>query len=176
MLIQGIPSEGSESEGEEEEEGKGPSYTAEQIATLRHIIITQRRADALEKMETVVLGKQSGDTIRMFNTSFSYEIFQKIPPVIRKIAKKNPPAQFDDLFALTSNLHEYDVWMMDYEDSDMLKRLLTQLGNAWKKLLAMSDEQLGIDSEFTRPGVTRLLEKFAETARNNPEQMRFKFK
>ena len=33
---------------------------------------------------------------------------------------------------------------------------------AWKKLLAHSDEELGIDPEFTRPGIEALLENFDE--------------
>ena len=40
---------------------------------------------------------------------------------------------------------------------------LTALGNAWKKLLALPDSTLGIDAEFTRPGIEALLGKLADT-------------
>ena len=36
------------------------------------------------------------------------------------------------------------------------------LGKAWSTLLAHTDAELGIDSEYTRPGIEALLNEFAE--------------
>ena len=43
------------------------------------------------------------------------------------------------------------------------------LANAWK-LLAHSDEELGIDAEFTRPGIEDLLNKLKDNISNIPDQ------
>lgn len=37
------------------------------------------------------------------------------------------------------------------------------LGKAWSDLLAHSDAELGIDTEYTRPGTEALLDRFAES-------------
>lgn len=44
------------------------------------------------------------------------------------------------------------------------------LAKAWRKLLAHSDEELGIDTEYTRPGIVDLLNKFKENIVNIPDQ------
>ena len=40
---------------------------------------------------------------------------------------------------------------------------MQKLGAAWSDLLAHTDAELGIDSEYTRPGVEALLDVFAES-------------
>jgi hypothetical protein len=182
IIIEGIESSDEEDEDETKEvsptakEAKKKEATAEQVANLRHIVITQRREEALEKMGKAVLGAQYGDSFMMFTTSFSYEILENIPKQIEKIKrKKDPSEKFDLLFALTYNLDQYDTWLNDYEDSAAVKSLITKLGNTWKKLLAMSDEELKIDPEFTRPGVMKFLENFAETVEDAPETFHFKY-
>lgn len=46
-----------------------------------------------------------------------------------------------------------------------MEEAIKSVAAAWKKLLANSDAALGIDAEFTRPGVMALLEKVAKTMR-----------
>ena len=36
------------------------------------------------------------------------------------------------------------------------------LGSAWKGLLKLSDTELGIDGEFTRPGIVAMLEQLED--------------
>lgn len=182
MIIEGIESSDDEDD-DDETKGISPTAkktkkepTAEQVANLRHIIITQRREEALKKMGKVILGEQYGDSIMMFTTSFSYRILENIPKEIEKIKRrKDASEKFDLLFALTYNLDRYDSWLNDYEDSAAVKSLITKLGNTWKKLLAMSDDELKIDPEFTRPGVMKFLENFAETVEDAPESFHFRY-
>jgi hypothetical protein len=178
VIIQGV--EQSEEEEEETETGKKAKkkkeLTAEQVSTLRHFVATERREKAFEKMGKVVLGDQYGDSCMMFNTSFSDEMCAVVPNEIEKIKrKKDHSEQFDLLFALTYVLNKYDIWLTDYEDSDGIQSLLTKLGNTWKKLLAMSNDELKIDPEFTRPAVMKFLEKFTDTVKDAPETFRFKY-
>ena len=37
---------------------------------------------------------------------------------------------------------------------------MVALGKAWSELLPLSDEELDIDPEYTRPGIIGLLERF----------------
>lgn len=169
--------EEDEEDDDEAEDDENKVYTAEQISKLRHVLITENRAAALERAEKLVLGDQYGQGFAMFNTSFSNRLFRTVPAAITAISKKASAAdRFDELYALTKSLFETDVWMNDYDDSAGLKKLLTALGGAWKKLLALSDEELVIDAEFTRPGVLALLQKFADLAECGPENAKFKYK
>jgi len=93
------------------------------------------------------------------NTSFSYYTFDQIPKEIQKIMRKHTNAEkYNHLLALLIvELCDYPSWKADFEDSAALQSLLTKLGNAWKKLLALSDVELGIDGEFTRPATMKIL-------------------
>jgi hypothetical protein len=41
--------------------------------------------------------------------------------------------------------------------------IILSIGQSWKKLLALSNEELNIDAEFTREGIKALLHIFSET-------------
>lgn len=81
--------------------------------------------------------------------------------------KLNPDSKkFDAMFALTYCLNDFDIWMNDNEcwgEGGELEQAITLLGKTWKKLLKKSNEELGIDAEYTRKGIEALLEKFEET-------------
>ena len=145
---------------------------------MRFIIITSQRARFIEEMTKQLLGDQFGDSFVMLNTSFSYRVFYFVPREITRINKiKLPSEKFDHLLGLTYSLLNHDVWMNDYEytDTGTLKSLLTRLGNSWKSIIHLTDEELGIDSEFTRPGIEALLKEFAKTAFQGPDNMKFKW-
>lgn len=55
---------------------------------------------------------------------------------------------------------ESDYWMIDHEVGWGGEKFVAGLARLWKKVLAKSDEELGIDAEFTRPGVVCFLESF----------------
>ena len=45
--------------------------------------------------------------------------------------------------------------------------MLNDLGRLWETVLIKSDTKLGIDSEFTRPGVIAFLDKFAKKVKDS---------
>ena len=70
------------------------------------------------------------------------------------------PARFDALLGLTVALKSFDHWMNDnecYEPGGACEKAVAHLAAAWKALLRHGDDALGIDAEFTRPGVEALL-------------------
>jgi len=166
MVIRGITrTRGEDSESEEddedsEEEEDTSKYTADEMKTLRYVFITKERESHLDKMKDYVLGEQANDMVMMFNTSFSYGIrdgFYEYRNVSWK-KLKTPAEKFDSLFAYTYLLKMYDVWMHDNEGD--MEDMVEGLAALWKGLLKKSDEKLGIDPEYTRPGVLALLEDF----------------
>ena len=70
--------------------------------------------------------------------------------------------------------------MMDNEEwgeGGELDRCINMLAAAWKKLLKSSNEELGIDAEYTRPGVENMLTRFQElVAETDSVAAEFKWK
>ena len=59
-----------------------------------------------------------------------------------------------------------------------MEGMVKGLARLWKNILKRSDEDLGIDGEYTRPGVMAMLESFQESiesAESDPP-FRFRFK
>jgi hypothetical protein len=120
------------------------------------------------EMETLVLGEQAGDPIMMFTTRFSYDVIEAMETFFGRLtkSKKKEPLwkTFDKLYALTFVLHSHDHWMFDHEvgwgrewgGAKVVKRLAKE----WKDVLGHSDEELGIDKEYMRPGIVCMLEQF----------------
>jgi hypothetical protein len=52
---------------------------------------------------------------------------------------------------------------------------ICRLAKAWRKLLAHTDEELGMDTVFTRPGIVKLLENFQKNVSEIPDQNYYKF-
>lgn len=171
MLIVGVKAEGDEEE-EEEDEGQSSEdgeaeYSEEQMARLRHILINTSRDKALKAaVKFATLGQQD-DGMCMFNTHSGNQIIFGIPGEVRKaMKKKSLPERFNTLFALTHSLLEFDFWMHDnecYEERGEAEEAVSKLGEAWRTLLKKKDQDLGIDADYTRPGIEALLRKFADT-------------
>jgi hypothetical protein len=85
---------------------------------------------------------------------------------VKKAMKlKTDSQKLDAMFALTYSLNLMDCWMNDnelYGEDEELEQVITLLGMTWKQLLQKSNEELGIDGEYTRQGIEALLEKFEE--------------
>lgn len=161
MMIVGI--EGDEDDEDEEDDEKPEvDYSEEQLATLRYVLITNKREKALDKFMQFA-DPDDG----FFTTSTGNQIIMQIPGEVNKILKmKAIPDRFDALFALTYCLNDLDMWMNDnecWEEGGDLAKAVKVLGNAWKNLLKSSDAELGIDAEFTRPGTLALLSKFEDS-------------
>jgi len=164
-LIRGISrddedEDDEDEDSEEEEEVDKSKYTAEQMETLRYVMITKNREDKLNEMNELVLGDQAGGSFMCFNTSFSYDVMDAFYHLKNKLwaRAKGPDAKFDLLFAFTQNVERYDCWMHDNEGG--MEDWVKDLGSMWKRLLKNPDEKLDIDSEFTRPGIICFLDLF----------------
>ena len=99
---------------------------------------------------------------RLFNTSFSYQVRDGFYDFKSTLYAKVKTAadKFDLLFAFTYNLKQFDTWMHDNEGD--MDGMVKGLASMWKRLLKNDDEKLGIDAEYTRPGIIQFLEDFKE--------------
>jgi hypothetical protein len=164
ILIRGISTGSDDSDGEEEDEDDEDTskYTAEQMSTLRVVLIDKKRQGRLDEMRRFLLGDQADRGFMMFNTSYTNEVkwgFNEFK--WRKYPRARTPAdKFDLLFAYTYNLGQYDDWMHDNEGD--MGGMVKSLAGMWKKLLKNDDERLNIDSEYSRPGVEEFLRNMKE--------------
>lgn len=157
-MIKGIDGDDESEDDEEEDKSK---YTTEQMNSLRYIMVTKNLEKQFHAMQKLVLGDQADEELMMFDTSFSMDVLHSWHHLKRRAFPKHkqPAQKLDLLIAYTSNLQEYDVWMHDNEGG--MEVLVKGLAAAWKQLLQNNtDEQLGWDIEYTKPGVLELLEQF----------------
>lgn len=64
------------------------------------------------------------------------------------------------LLGYTSAIKESDVWMHDHEYGWGGEVFLDELAKCWKAVLKRSNEESGIDAEYSRPGIICFLEQF----------------
>mmetsp|Transcript_56572 Transcript_56572/g.164086 ORF Transcript_56572/g.164086 Transcript_56572/m.164086 type:complete len:245 (-) Transcript_56572:185-919(-) len=174
LMTKGIQVDHDE-DSDDEEGSDNSKYTEEQMASLRFVLINQNRSDQLDRMRGFILGEQADSNFLMFNTSFAWDVrdgFYYFKEMFNKIKKW--PEKFDILFAYTHELHQYDCWMHDNEGE--LDDMVSQLASMWKRLLKKDDVTLGIDAEYTRPGVVTFLEKFKTTIEACYSEPPFQFK
>ena len=146
----------------------------EEVAACRILVITKERAAAIEAAQKFAMGRDGSDSdsdddggFVMFDTSTGNAVVAGIADAVaRAVARTSKPARFDHLLALTYALQQEDTWARDnemWEDGDEMQSACAKLAAAWKKLLGEStNEQLGCDEEFTRPGTEALLEDFGK--------------
>jgi hypothetical protein len=171
ILIRGIArtprgdnDDDDDDESDEEEEQDNSKFTSAQMQDLRFVAVTKERADAIDQMEQLLLGDQAGSSFMMFNTSFSYQVlgvFEHLKKLLT--GTKSWTQKFNLLFAFTSTIDRYDVWMHDHEGGWGGEIMLKALATRWKNVLKKTDAELGTDPEYTRPGVICFLEKFKKT-------------
>jgi hypothetical protein len=135
-------------------------HTAEQVSRLRHVLLPPARKAAFS---AALSAAEQGDG----NTHAGNMVIYRIPRQVKAaLAKPTPAQRFDALFALTFALNVYDNWMQDnecWEEGGECEKAVAVLAKAWQALLLCSNDELGIDASFSRPGVEALLMKFANT-------------
>ena len=151
-----------EEDSKEDEEPK--EYPVEKLNEMRILLITERRRKLFDKYEKIVNPNDGWSNTHTGNT-----VIFNIPNEVKKINKiKDVSEKFDSLLCLTLNLEQNDMWMRDNEcwgekgDGNKLDGCIKILSKAWKGLYDKSNEELGIDSEFTRPALECLLKIFSE--------------
>ena len=150
---------------EEEEDGVDPdAYTNEEVSRMWHVLINANREKLTKKYQKFVTGGQGG--MMCFNTHSGNMLIQRLGPELATIMNKPLPDRFDSLFALTYFINTYDDWLNDneeYGESGMLRFVLSALLDNWKRVLAKTDKELGIDAEFTRPAASAMINSFVDT-------------
>ena len=177
MVIRGIICDEDDDDDDESEytDEENAKYTEKQMGTVRHVLLTKNRSKQLEAMYDFILGEQAGDSCLMFNTSFSYAILGGFDEFLRRYKNKKSMSQkFDFLYGYTYNLKGNDTWMHDNEGD--MDGMVEDLAKMWKNLLKNDDEKLGIDSEYTRPGVFQLLNDFKEKIESCYSEPPFRFR
>lgn len=173
MGIEDSDDEEDEDDDEENSEEDQPQvekiYTEEEMAKLRHVLLTERRANLITEMEKVILGDQHQDLVKMLNTSYSNHITSAVPQQIIFASAKPLPEQFDHVFGITKAIQNYDNWIYDYDDYDAIQNMLDLLAETWKGILTHSNEELEIDVEYTRPGIEKMLQNFEKLLINCEE-------
>ena len=157
VMIKGIQDD--DDSDEEEKEVDKSKYTEKQMRSLRCVMTTKSRSDQLDQMHDLILGDQADSSVMCFNTSFSYEVLDSWEQLeSRFLPRKSISKKFDILFAYTFLLLRFDTWMTDNEGG--MDVVVKGLGAAWKKLLKNSDEKIGWDTKYTKPGIMELLKQF----------------
>lgn len=170
-----------EEEGEERQK-KGPPTrpTEEDIKNIRMIMMPDARAEEMERVEKELLGDQYGQGFTMHNTSFSYDVYDLWVGEVKQDYNnmRKWGEKFDLLLAFTSAIMDHNTWMHDHETGWEGDKMLKEMGERWKKLLKKSDDVLGIDAKFTRPGVICMLEQFKkaiDSLDQDTYDLKFKF-
>jgi hypothetical protein len=158
MLVIGIVNEDSDEDSDEDNE-----YNEEQIASLRYILINDARDKALKHGHYFASCGQCEKQYSTWYKSDGRKLIFGIPSEVKTaMAKKTIPERFDALFALTHGLQQFDFWMNRWEEADAMGKAINGIAVAWAGLLKCSNTELGIDAEYTRPGINALLGEFGD--------------
>ncbi len=153
LLIRGIDGEGRAPE----------ELTQEQLASVRLIIAGPELQGRLDEAEEALLGEQYGHDVLMFDTFFGDEVAGFLRWALEEArAQESHAARLEHDLAVLFLLNRHDSWVADHECGWGAEPLLEELAEDFRRLLAKSSAELGIDDEFTRPGILCLLEEFAE--------------
>lgn len=154
--------------GEEGEDSEDAQFTEEQCKKLRHILITKERATFLEDMQEILMGDTIIDASSLENIKIPQadqikNIATSIEKELEKAKEsKSSSEKFDRLFALTLTLKHFDHLLQETDDIPKAQEALDNLSIAWREVLALADEEIGIDSEITHNGIIAFLEVFAD--------------
>jgi hypothetical protein len=141
---------------EEDSENFDPRRCSQaQVDHVRVILITETRQRKMEKMERLVA--EVMDAWGVFSSKY------------RNL--KSWEDKFDSLVSFSKALKGNHVWLND----ENFQIMVTGIASLWKTLLPKSDAKLGIDGEFTRPGVMALLQEFQELVEAADPNIEFRY-
>lgn len=147
--------------------GFRPVRTAQSsLDETRVVMMTTARLAIIEDVEETMLGDQfknsaaSSDTVSLEPLSCLITILDSWESQYSKMYQVAPGVawKFNLLFAVTHTLKHYNTWALHKQMSYYFQIMIPELAKYWRELLAKPDEELKIDSEYTRPGVLAVLE------------------
>jgi hypothetical protein len=164
MMIKGVQGISDESEINADE------LTTEQVEVFRHVLLTQRREDELNNMRDLILGDQANSQFVQFKRSFSEDVLATWHIVKRSLnIMDDPSKKLDRLFGYSYNLWDVNIWM--HFNYGNMAELVDGLARAWKSLLnTYTDEELGWDCKYTKPGMLEFLHQFKNKIKNMPKE------
>ncbi len=146
----------------DEKEDDERDYSEKELTTLRFFIVNDRIDKLFTKKHTMVMNfyDTMGDT-----SAGNFVIYTISDEVVKAMKKRTSSEKFDELFSLTVVLNRNHSWLYDNEEYEeveggALRPSVLKLINAWKKLYPLSNADLGIDAEFSRPALQTLLQQF----------------
>ncbi|KAL7479958.1 hypothetical protein ACHAWX_000144 [Stephanocyclus meneghinianus] len=161
MCVRGIDADDEDKEDEVDYEDV--VVDEDEVDKLHFIFVTDERGRTIEEVRKLVLKDKYPGGFLMFNTSFSYDVLEAFELVKDRFNRtKSWPKKFDLLLGFTHAIKEFDYWLNDHEVGWGGEIMVKKLGQMWRRVLAKSNDDLGIDGEFSRPGVVYLLGDFKE--------------
>ena len=166
------------------------AFTEEDGANIRLLMVTSERADALRRARWFAKGSLSdadtdADTEEdeeaelYFNTSSGNDVVFGIKEQVENAIASNLTKKFDELCMLTFALLTEDMWASENDachDNEEMQSACENLAATWKKLLGdNTDADLGIDEEFTKPGVLAMLEDLETMLKEQGEKVGVKY-
>mmetsp|Transcript_8293 Transcript_8293/g.14439 ORF Transcript_8293/g.14439 Transcript_8293/m.14439 type:complete len:216 (-) Transcript_8293:186-833(-) len=150
-------------------------YTQEEVDWIRCVLLPPEREAFFEEMTRLVLGRNEP-----IIGHISLDAFRRpVPPANILEAFDVMTAEFKNkrmwskklniLFGFTLAIQQYDSWMMELNNHNngssrsRMKEMIHEIGNMWNRVLKRSSADLGIDDEFSRPGIECFLHKFQES-------------
>lgn len=154
-------------------DGSPSTYTHEECNYIRCIILPPEREAAVEEMAMDVLGDQYGHPVkRIMNPSFTSNVLHAFEAMEQNFKNKRLwSKKFNILFGFTLTIQQYDSWLNINRTRDRLKvdHMINDIGLMWQRVMKHSSSDLGIDDEFTRPGIEHFLLKFMDSVGSDIE-------
>lgn len=151
-----------------ESSSSSTTYTQKEVDWIRCIILPPDRERAIEEMTELILGDQyDGHSLPMFNpSSFASNVLSAFEVMETNFKNKRLwSKKLNILLGFTVVLQQYDSWMDGLYNSDRrrLDGMITEIFTMWSRVMKKSSVDLGIDDEFTRPGIEYFLIKFKDS-------------
>lgn len=148
---------------DEEYDGESSPYTTKEVNHIRAILLSPERERAVDKMTKLIIGVQYSSTVKVLEPcSFASHVLSTFR--LMETEFKNYrlwSKKFDILFGYTSAIARYDAWL-DGNDDGQMNDMVNDIFDMWERVMKRSSSDLGIDDEFSRPGVECFLRKFED--------------
>lgn len=161
-VVRGVARAEQEGDHNVEDDDFDPNLCSkEQVNHIRIIINTERREEYKVEMEALLLSEQF-TTKGPFTMEFSNQViraYNQFQNMYHQVTL-TWPERIDMLLGFTEKVKEYDHWMYEHAQEWKGKEMVAGIAMLWKDALKYQPQDLGMDPEFTFPGVLVLLEHF----------------
>ena len=141
-----------------DDECVGEKVTQQEVNYIRCIIMTPEREKAVDEMTQLLLGSNLGKKTKMICPSkFADKVLKAFHTMQTQFKNyRYWSKKLNILLGFTIAINRYDCWL-DCEEEGKMNEMVTGLFDMWKKIMHRSEDDLDIDSTFTRPGLDHLI-------------------